>query len=86
MFARDGDLLAARLGLSEVQDDHRGEESFLVSWFEAIDLQGIEWDEENPAALLGWRRIRVGRAMLPRPVFVVRSGSVLRGEQLFGRR
>jgi hypothetical protein len=41
MFACDIDLLAARLGLSEVQVGHKGKESSLVLWFEAIDLQGI---------------------------------------------
>jgi hypothetical protein len=30
MFARDIDLLAARLGLSEVQVGHKGEEASLV--------------------------------------------------------
>jgi hypothetical protein len=72
MFARDMDLLAAGLGLSEVQVGHKGEESFLALWFEAVDLQGIEWDRGNPGAGLGWWSIPAGRCMLRRPVFVVR--------------
>jgi hypothetical protein len=72
MFARESDLLAARLGLSEVQVSHNGEESSLVLWFEAVDLQGIEWDRGIPFALLGRWGIRVGRCMLRWPVFVVR--------------
>jgi hypothetical protein len=54
IFARDIDLLAARLGLSEVQVGHKGKESSLVLWFEAGDLQGIEWDWGNPGAGPGW--------------------------------
>jgi hypothetical protein len=72
MFARDIDLLAARLGLSEVQVGHKGEESSLVLWFEAIDFQGLLWDRGNPGAGLGWWAIPVGRCMFRRPVFVVR--------------
>jgi hypothetical protein len=44
MLARDRDILAEGLDLSEVQIGHRGEEASLVLWFEAVDLQGIEWD------------------------------------------
>jgi hypothetical protein len=72
MFARDIDLLAARLGLSEVQVGHRGKESSMVLWFETVDPQGIVWDRGNPGAGLGWWGIRVGRCMLRRPVFVFR--------------
>jgi hypothetical protein len=53
MFARDIDLLAVRLGLSEVQVGHQGKESSLVLWFEAIDLPGLVWDRGNPGAGLG---------------------------------
>jgi hypothetical protein len=73
---RDNDLLAARLGLSEVQVGHKCEESFLVLWFEAVDLQGIEMDEGNPAALRSWCGIQIRRGILSWPVFLIRWGSI----------
>jgi hypothetical protein len=45
--ARDGDLAAARLGVSEIEIGHKGKESSLVAWIGAIDLLGLEWTEES---------------------------------------
>jgi hypothetical protein len=54
VFARDGDLVAVRLGLTELRVLQLGEESSLAPWLAAIDPQGLVSNKGNRATLLCW--------------------------------
>jgi hypothetical protein len=76
MGARDGDRLAAGLGLSKGQVGDQGEGYF---GFYGVDLQGIEWIPENLAALLCGYNLR-------RPVFAVGWRKASSGKHCFSGR
>jgi hypothetical protein len=82
VFARDGDLLAAHLDLSEGKVGHEGQEFSLVPWFQAVDPQGVVWDEGKRDALSRQWRKSIGRCLLPRQVFTIRWDGVVGGQWL----